>query len=202
MARGDFEGDSNIDTGTWNAWLNSALLKLFRLVARQAADHFLTSSDFTLAGATDTQALPSDFFKLRALDYLNGGEYENVDRFQFRQRNDARRRYRVQGTVIRITPLGAAAGSYRLWYTQTPTVLSGDSDQIPQCLDVYAEFIALEAAIRGRKRQKRESMELQAELDALTRDIASSADDRDGGTPDKVTDVYGYADQPELPGPA
>ncbi len=201
----DLESDPNIGTTVWTSWVNVAHKTLWRLVVRQNPDNFTTGpTSFTLSGSTDTYALSTlspVFWKLRALDYSNGGSWERVRRFNFADRNRVRRAYRIMGANLRVIPAGAASGTYRVWYIPEPTALSGDSDQIDAALNMYDEFIVIQAAIRGRKRQRRDFADLQVDLDAIVADIRASADDRDDGEADVVTDLEAGTWPEELPGP-
>lgn len=186
--RADRESDPHIVDAELTAHINASYKELWDLLVAASADYFLTSEAFTLTGSTDTRALPADFYKIRGLDDVNG---EPIPRFTFRDRNRKDSvMYRVMGGYIRFTPRAAAAGTYTVWYEPGPTALSSGSDALNTYVDMWDEYIVIDAAIKCMVKSKEDASVLMAEKAGMIERIKTMASSRDDGETDKVTDIY------------
>lgn len=210
MARADMESDPNVTTAAWNGFINASRKRLRRILVAAYPQYFLKSATFTLSGASYTYALASsvaDFWKVLSLDRQSGSaadSYDPVPRFVWAERFAMYdRNFRVYTGTLEIRPASQAAGTYTIWYIAQPAVLSGDSDAIDLTEDMWDEFIVLEAAIKARKRQRKDVADLDAELAVMIPEIRSSASDNDVGEPDRVLDVESMRGgwRPRLPPP-
>lgn len=202
-ARVDAESDNNISSTVWNTWADVEHKAAWRLVAR-LNPHSMVTGPTAFTVVTDTaftlSTLTPAFWKVLAIDYDNGGTWENVPRFNFAQRHRTGRAYRVMGASIYFAPTGGQAGNYRIWYLPEPTAFAGDSTAIDASLSMYDELIVIGMAIRARKRQQRDAQDLEAERMALVNEVRMSAGDRDDGSPEAVADVDAATWPEELPG--
>lgn len=199
--RADKENDPHIVDAELTAHINASYKELWDLLIAASADYFLTSTTFTLTGTTDTYALPSGLYKVRGVDWLNGA-YQPVPHFNFRDRNRREARmYRVQGSSIQLIPLANAAGDYKLWYETAPTALSGDSDTISALVDMWDEYIVIDAGIKMLVKSESDTSALSAAKQEMVQRIATMVAARDTGEPETVTDVWSWADEPYLPRP-
>jgi hypothetical protein len=211
QARADFENDSNVSTAAWASFLNGSRQRLRRLLVDANPQLFLLSKAFTLTSPSYTYDLLANaptFWKALSLDYLTTGaspdDYIEVPRFMWAERNRALdRAYRVYGNTLEVRPQRLAAGSYTLWYVEAPTALAVDGDAITLAEDMYSEFIVLEAAIKARRRQQKDSNDLTQELEEMIIDVRRSAGDNDVGAPDRVIDSDASPSfwRPRLPNP-
>lgn len=208
QARADMEGDANVSSATWNAFINASRKRLWRLLGRSNPELFLTSVDFTLSGTTFTLGLAvaaANFWQVLEVDKLNstqGDDFVRLARFLFAERNVGAPSYRIFGNTLEIRPASGAAGNYRLWYVTQPPVLVADIDTIGLVEDIWDEFIVLEAAIKARRRQQKDASDLATELGELLAELRAHAGDRDVGEPDRVRDVDRWGSgRPALPRP-
>jgi hypothetical protein len=211
QARADFENDSNVNTASWASFINGSRQRLRRLLVGANPQLFLNSLSFILSGSTYQVNLlltAPTFWKSLSLDYLTTGaspdDYIEVPRFMWPERNRALdRAYRVYGNTLEVRPQRLAAGSYTLWYVEQPTALSSDGDAITLAEDMYSEFIVLEAAIKARRRQRKDADDLTQELEEMIVDVRRSAGDNDVGAPDRVIDSDASPSfwRPRLPNP-
>lgn len=192
------EGQGAVDTDAeWLTLLNAAYLELWDLVATTYGDHFVAGpTEFTLAGATDAGAsytLPADFYRLRGLDYLRGSRpdgWEEVTPFAFAERNHPqdRRNYALQGAALIIRPVDWAQGTYRIWYTPAPTLLSSDGDTVDARVAQWEDYIVVRAAIKAKDKEESDVSVLMAELEMFKQRIRAVAP-RDAGHPPRVVDT-------------
>lgn len=210
QGRADMESDGNVSTSVWNTFINGARRRLRVLMVQANPQQFVASATFTLSGTTYTYDLGANvttFWKALAVDKVNGSQadqIERVPRFVWAERmKTIDRSYRIYSGTLEIRPAGQASGSYALWYIQQPATLSADGDTLLLVEDMWQDFITIEAAIRARKRQRRDTGDLTEELREWTALIKSAAADNDSGEPDRVLDVSddSWPTRPRLPPP-
>lgn len=124
MKYSNFIADSELDS-----YINNSYKELYDIVVSRFEDYYSTQLDFTIASG-NTQALPTDFYKLRGIDELLGGvdNFIPLTKWNFGERGKANRitglglngwlnpQYRVMGGNIEFLPETIATGDYRLWY--------------------------------------------------------------------------------------
>lgn len=212
QGRADMETDANIATTVWNAYINASRQRLRRILVATNVDLFLKSKTFTLTGGNssyiyDLAANVTDFWKVMALDKNIDSQADNIQRigrFMFAERFRAIDiSYRVFNDALELRPASAAAGNYTLWYIPQPAVMSADGNTLALAEDMWSEFIVLEAAIKARRRQQRDTSDLVSELRELVPEIQSAAADINAGEADRVLDVDGgrWGWRPRLPPP-
>lgn len=189
--RADRENDPHIADSELTRHINASYKELWDLLIATSADYFLASSTFTLSGTTSTSTLPSGCYKVRGVDYLDGGYYTAVPHFNLRDRNRRYTRlYRITGTVVRMLPEGNCAGDYRIWYEPGITALSSGSDTLDDAVTPWDEYIVIDAAIKCCVKSEEDASLLMAEKQAMVERIKTMADARDTGDPETITDVY------------
>ena len=111
--RADMENSNFISDSELNSYINSSCAELYDLIVGQHDDYYVTSATLTISSG-NTVSLPSDFYKLRGLDYrVDANNYLTVKRFNFASRNlrdrdtsafyglAPYREYRVLGSTLR-----------------------------------------------------------------------------------------------------
>lgn len=200
QGRADMETDPNVGTSVWIAFINGSRQRLRRILVSVNPQQFLLSKTFTLAGSTYTYDLLANtptFWKALSLDKVNGSQADQIEpvrRFMWAERSMVvnGRSYRVYGNTLEIRPASAAAGDYLLWYVEQPAIMADTvNDKLLLAEDMWSEFIVLEAAIKARKRQRRDTNDLVTELTELVKEMRVGAADNDAGEPDRVFDVQG-----------
>lgn len=177
-------------------YINQGGASLHDLITAANEDYYITSVEFTLA-ATNTYALPLNFYKLRGLDYKSGDLWVNVPAFNFAHRNryndTVRRRpdyperaYRVMQGALFVVPETDFAGTYRLWYLLKYSELVSDSDQLD---DLWKEYVVCYAAIQMLQKEESDCSALLRKLDGLERRVVGMTAKRDLGGPRRVAEV-------------
>lgn len=202
--RADMTDSQFVSDTELNTYINNSYGELYDLLVTKFEDYFVSTSTFTISSG-NTQALPSDFYKLLGVDKAyNGGEYTAVRKFNFAERNrDSISgrvgttypvvRYRVLGANLHFTPDDHATGDYRIWYVPQKTELSGDSSEISdQIILDWDEYIIVDAAIKMLIKEESDVSALMAQKQMLIKRIEEAAQVRDEGEPERVTDVNSF----------
>lgn len=182
--------------------VNSSAAELYGLLVTSYEDYFTTSFTFSIAEGDDGYDLPFVFHKLRGVDLSLNGEFVNVSRFNFEDRNISERpgvsgcremRYRVMGKKILITPSTQAAGDYQMWYVPkfAPMVSDDDSIDDNMSMEFWHEFIVIDAAIKMAQKEESDSVVqvLMLQKMSIVQRIQDEASNRDAAQPESVTDV-------------
>lgn len=211
QARANMESDTNVGTAVWYGYINAGRKRLRRLLVAVCPQMFLKSNTFTLSSSSYTYGLSvsvTDFWKAMSLDRQASSSadgYDQVPRFVWAERFAMfDRAYRIFGDVLEVRPAAQAPGTYTLWYVAQPAAMTDpNASKLDLCEDMYDEFIVLDAAIKARKRQRKEAADLEAELKVEVAEIRASAADNDVGEPDRVIDVESSRGgwRPRLPPP-
>lgn len=199
MVNSQFVTDSELNT-----WINLGYQELYDLVVAAYEDYFTTSA-VTVLTSGDTIALPTDFYKLRALDFNTGGNWTNCREFQFNERNQSNgsthwlygntpaRSYRILGDSLIIQPTAAASGTYKLWYVPSATLLTLDSSVIPNSLAKFGwdEYVVLYAAERMLSKEESSITDVVNERGEIAGRIKKMAQDRQIDQSSTIQDVQG-----------
>lgn len=200
LQKADMENSSFVGTDELNRVLQDGYAELYDLLTAKNQDYYLGDpTSFTLT-SSNKYALPADFYKVVGVDISENGKWYELDPFNFNERNHSslrgpylhrRRRYRVMGTNLHITPDDDYAGSYRIWYYPTCPVLVTVGS-----LDVHAEnwreYIVLTAAIYCLTKEESDSSALELKRQALRKHIEELAASRDVGRSARIQDVRSY----------
>lgn len=209
MARemADMVSSSFVTDAELGRYINQVGSELHEKLVVRYEDYFTspTPTTFSLSGSTNTYSLPSDYFKLRGVDYSDGGEWVSMRRYKHEERDwfnrsnsfshgyrGSDRRYTVMGTSIVVAPDDEASGDYRFWYVPKWTALSSSSQPLPTAMEQWSEYIAVGAAIRCMLKEESDPsalMQRKAELDNRIEDAASN---RDASEPEYVSRSWGW----------
>jgi hypothetical protein len=199
----DQENSTFISDTELNRYINQSAAELHGLLATVYDDYHLTSTTFTLSTA-NTYTLTSGFFKLRGLDFSQGGDWITVPRFSFEERNrwqdryqrgdlENWRAYRVQGSTIYVLPDDNYAGSYRVWYVSSYTAMSTDSDTVSDLMG-WDEYVVVDAAIKCLQKEESDASLLMARKAELKRRIEGEAANRDASGPERIHVASNFED--------
>ena len=131
--RADMENSQFVSDSELDLYINNSYLELYDLIVSSFEDYYIQSLDFTISSG-NTAAIPTDFYKVRGVDFEYGGKYYEIHKWNFNERNRLDRpdsilsnryldyrKYRVLGSNIQIIPEERATGNYRLWYIPLAT---------------------------------------------------------------------------------
>lgn len=187
------------------SYINASYAELYDLLVTTYEDYFITGpTSFTLSTSdAGVYSLPSDFYKLKGVDFQTGGDWITVYPHTWDDRNNSRisrrytsagdteRSYRMIGSNLRIEPSDAATGTYRLWYVPAYTALSSDTDEIDSIIsrNNWEEYIVVDAAAKVLQKEESDASGVLFAKDQLRKRIEGSATDRDIDQPESVSDV-------------
>lgn len=188
----DMENSTFIGDTELLRFINGSYQELYDLIIDTYEDYYVTSESFTLATAdAGVRALSATFYKLRGLDYLQGGQYMTVMPYNWNDRNTYANTvtwpalsglaYRLMGSNLRLEPYDNSDGTYRLWYVPTLTKLSADADVVDSIITRagWEEFIVVDAARKMRQKEESSVDTLVTEKKALIQRIMAAAVNRD-----------------------
>jgi len=199
MKNSDFISDSEL-----LSYINASYAELYDIMVQTYEDYYVTSTTFSLTSSDNgVYALPSDFSKLRGVDYQLGGEYVTLYPFDWNSRNARQRSvnrlylgdlnlvYRIVGSNLRIEPRDNAVGDYQLWYCPSFTPLSADGDLVDSHMarNGWEEYIVVDVAIKCLAKEESNTAHLLLAKDQIKKRIESAAGDRDMDQPERISDV-------------
>lgn len=199
----DQENSTFISDTELTDYINNSAAELHGLLSTLYEDYYLTEVDFTLSTA-NTYTLPTDFFKLRGVDFRPAKDWITVPRFSFEERNrwqvryrrgdlQVWRAYRVMQNAIYILPEDDYAGNYRLWYLRRYSPMSTDTDQIDDLMG-WDEYVVVDAAIKCLQKEESDVSVLMGRKMALKQRIEAEASNRDASGPERINIVGGVDD--------
>jgi hypothetical protein len=205
--RADQENSLFCSDGEVNSYINQSYFELYDLLIQKYGNDYFIAPDYTFTtdGTSDKYALPTDFYKILGVDLLlsGGNSYSlTVRPFQMAERNRwawpnmqalyglVNLRYRLNGSYIWFVPRPAAGQTIRLLYVPRLNVLQYDSDEIDG-VSGWDEYIVVDAAIKCMQKEESDVSVLMAQKQALIRRIEAAAENRDAGSPQKVSDSRG-----------
>jgi hypothetical protein len=172
--RADMENSNFVSDSELNGYVNKSISELYDLLVSSNSEYFLSSSSSTVAFGGSTITLPTDFYKLRGVDFYLGGRCHV--------------KYRLQGSTIKLIPEDNVDGQYRVWYTPLPTELSSDSDSF-EGINGWEEYVVVDAAIKCLQKEESSTTDLEKAKAQLGKRVADMAAKRDSAKPKQITNV-------------
>lgn len=185
-------------------FINASYAELYDILVQTYEDYFVQSESFTLSSSDNgVRALPSDFYKLKGVDYQLGGDFITLYPYDWNTRNFRQRAvnrlylgdydltYRVVGSNLRFEPRDNATGTFQHWYIPAYTPLVSDSDNIDSVItrNNWEEYIVIDAAIKMLAKEESNTNHLIYEKQQIMKRIEAAAGDRDVDQPERVSDV-------------
>lgn len=199
--RSDQENSTFVSSSELLSYINASYQELYDILVGKFEDYYTIKTTVVIASGSSTIPLPSDFYKLRGIDFkLDTNTFVSVGKFNFIERNVLNRsiirrgagfretQYRVIGNSIQIEPEDSADGVYRLWYTPLPTLLSAETDTIDG-IQGWEEYVIIDVAIKMMAKEESSTTHLEREKAAMLKRIESMAANRDSGQPESISDT-------------
>lgn len=191
----DQESSTFISDSELNRYINQSAAELHGLLTTLYEDYYLTSATFTLT-TLNTYTLPSNFFKLRRLQYDSAGSWSKVPQFAFDEfeANQQRyltgaapewRMYRIMQAALFVLPEDDFAGDYRIWYLLNYTAMTSDADTLSDLMG-WDEYVIVDAAIKCLQKEESDASILMARKAELKRRIEMEAANRDASGPERI----------------
>lgn len=194
MVNSTFVTDSEL-----NGYINSSYQEFYDLLTNSVEDYNITVTNFTVASG-NTQALPSDFYKVRGIDDMTDSANPTpVRKYNFNERNDytvqygfsdrfSPVKYRIIGDNFYFLPAELAPRPYRLWYVPICPSLVNDSDTA-KGINGWLEYVFTDAAIKCLNKEESDTKVLyRAKKDLIDR-IEAMRINRDQALPEKISRI-------------
>lgn len=200
--RADQSNSDFISDDEWNRYINSSIAELRDLlIGAYGEDYFATEADISFSNGSKSQPLPTDFYKMLGVDYVNGvNDNTSLKPYNFHERNDYNNgshtlgryqrnyRYRIFGNTIKLVPDAQGSVTLHIFYIPLPVALSDDSDEFDG-FNGWEEYVIVRAAIMGVGKEESDTAALNGELAFLKNRIEVMAQNRDAGEVTTIQDV-------------
>lgn len=199
--KADRENSNFIEDDELDSMINTSVAELHDLlIAHAGADYYLDSYAFATTPGTDTYALPSNFYKLKGVDFNINGEWMSLRPFNFNERNRVNdsgwaivkalnARYRLFGQNIKFSPVPDDATNVKLWFTPLAEKLVNPTDILAD-LNQFSEYVVVDVAIKYLLKEETDVQVLMMQKADLRKRIENMSANRDEGQPESVSDIY------------
>lgn len=189
---GDFENSRVISDTRLNEVINANIRKVWDLLLRHRPEPYITEQSgppVTVAN-TATVALASNFYRLRGVQVLDGGNYFKLqpvnvsEAWRFNTAAAAPRgfRYRIQGANLVLVPTPTAVYTLRVYYFPAFTALSADIDTFDG-VNGYEDLVIARSIVDLKLRESMPAGEWSQRALELGREVTEAASDLDAGEP-------------------
>lgn len=200
--RADMVSSLFVTDAELNSYIQDSYKELYDLLCDAVEDYNITAVTKTVSNNAGTITVEADFYKLRGIDDLTDtANPRTVLRYVFGERNDylftervligseySDIRYRLAGQTLYLTPPEKANGTYKIWYTPTPTVPAIDSDTI-DAVNGWDEYLVIDAAIKCKIKEEADTRALEKAKAFQYERVLRMSKNRDANLPEKVTRV-------------
>ncbi len=184
-----------VPTATWNEWINHDAKSLYDMLVKADPDYFTVSVGISTNGTDQVYGLPSDFFKVRGVDYTLSGQATAMRRYDWNERNAYSQstgevvRYRLVAGNIHFEPVPSAQ-DMTLWYVPALETLD-DEDDTFDGINGWESLVEMLAARRALALEESDTSAIDAEIQMVMKRIEGLAPTRDVGEPERIQDVTG-----------
>lgn len=186
--RGDFDNSRAITDANLNLVINDGVAEAWDILLAARPDYYTTSTSTTYAANASSVTLPTTFYQLRKVEYLDGTDYvrlapvELTAQHRFGGAAGVPSRYRLQGSTLVLVPTPSKAYTLRIWYLPYATTLANDSDTFDG-INGYEELAIACAVYRLKLREGLPVEEWLREVNRQTAAIRAAAANHDASEP-------------------
>lgn len=162
--------------------INSHVASLYDKLVAKGEDYYTVARPFVVDGSSDNYALPSDFYKLLAVDYKSGGQTTQMQPFMFNERD----KYNVTSARI-------PAQTLTLWIVPAITKLilaNRDTDALDG-VNGWEDWVIYNTARDMLIKQESPTSEVDGAIGALDKRIEAMSSNRNIGAGERIKDVTG-----------
>ena len=175
-----------------NEIINDAVYEGWDVITGKWLDYYTTNTQISVSSGTDNYAVPTDFYKLRALWILDGSRYWKLRPIDLDAAheytgdtvgNKQSYRYRIMARSIYIAPVPASAETLRLYYIPIKTEMTSDSDSITLDVPIELKYIL---SIAWRDVLDRQNLDPSPAINKMTQyeaKLRTAADSLDAAEP-------------------
>jgi hypothetical protein len=179
------------------SYLNQSLQSLYQKMVNSHEDYFVSATPQAITTtAAETYPLSATFYKGLGVDIYRDGQWKELPRFGFRERNRQTQLmvkpsfYRFSGANLWLIPTPEAGRSVRVWYVPRLTLLALVTDTVDMVSHSWLEYAILDSAIKCLDKEETDTTSLKQERAIKLQEVKDECRDRDDGEPEHVTDVY------------
>lgn len=186
--RGDYENSDVFPDTLLTEWVNDALAEVYDLLVQTWEDYYTAEAALVTTIGNAAVALPTTFYKLLGVDWLNGGEYEALPSHRLRERNrygattGRPQSYRIQGAELRLQPVPDAVYTLRLLVIPSCPKLAAAGD-LWDGVNGYEALVIEKVLLLCDAREERPLGDRVARIQQLEARVRSAANARDAGEP-------------------
>lgn len=204
---GDYEAsgdgaDDYISAGFLMRRVDANHRTAYELLAESDPDRVTATTTYAVTSATGSFPLPTDMYRLRAIDARVGGSWLRLQRddpsllsspwelpwgTSFAGNAGVPSRYRLEGDHAFVSPDAAAGTVFRTTYIPVPTTLTG-SDQPVDGTAGTDELVVWSTIRDCRAREDKTTAEADAKVAQAAARIREMGRDRDSGQPTRLED--------------
>lgn len=173
--KADLEGSGFIGTDESLDILNEAVWAVKDLLISVGENHYVTTSTISLVSGTTSYALPADFYKLVAADFLVGDRYIQLKTFNELDKN------KLIGTAI-------PNGTLRLRYVPLSAKITSTATAV-DCFG-YDKLVVLYMALDYLTKEESDTAAIERQIAKEESRILTMAQNRDAAQPFQTVDVY------------
>lgn len=215
----DLENSGFVSMPEWNFYINQSAKEYYDLLITAYEDYFIAPVlRFATNGSSQFYDLPNGqnysgvkpFYKLYGVDCgldNSNNAWVSLKKFDFIQRNRYvfpqinstflgvfNLQYRLLGDQIEFIPTPAANQYIGLWYFPRLPALLKDTDSLDG-FSGWTEYVIVDAAIKAVRKQEGDTTLLNAQKMMLKQRIEQTAQNRDAGQPDNISDTRSWGNR-------
>lgn len=184
--RADLVNSPFITNAEWNNYINESAYELYDLLVAAYGNDYYTSAPYTITtdGTNFLYALPTDFYKMVAVDVLLMGSnfYVPLKTFAIGDR--------TPNYYIGAVPANGQV--VRLFYVQRLQEMVVDGDTLDG-VSGWGEYVIVDTVIKALQKEETDVQSYMIQKEGLRQRIMSMAPNRDAANPITVTDSQAQA---------
>jgi hypothetical protein len=198
--RGGYRRSTSLTDAILTGFINAGIAEVHDLIVKHNPDFVVTSADLATTAGVATVNLPSDFYKLRRADLVNGSRSSKLRPYQIDDETyideatiwDSgvgadRPRYALQAGTMRFVPIPSSVYTVRLWYVPHATRLVVGAD-VYNGVNGHEDLVYEHALLRAAERDRRPADEHRASIQRLEKRLLSALEARDQSEPEYLVD--------------
>lgn len=182
-------------------YLNDAIKAYYDFLICNYEDYYVDGYDFNTVSGTEGYPLPSDFYKLLAVDiYLDSTTIVSGKPIQWSDRNRFRNsnlywnattpiKYKIGGDYIAFYPTPTGVNRINLWYVPMPPVCTNARLETIDLFGPWDTFVVYDTAIQILDKEESDISVLMKQRDELKASIIMNANNRDASGPARIQDT-------------
>lgn len=215
----DLENSGFVSMPEWNFYINQSAKEYYDLLITAYEDYFIAPVlRFATNGSSQFYDLPNGqnysgvkpFYKLYGVDCgldNSNNAWVSLKKFNFIERNRYvfpqinstflgvfNLQYRLLGDQIEFIPTPSANQYIGLWYFPRLPALLKDTDSLDG-FSGWTEYVIVDAAIKAVRKQEGDTTLLNAQKMMLKQRIEQTAQNRDAGQPDNISDTRSWGNR-------